>query len=169
MLETEVTSIKLPHRLNGLLWAELTSDTPFKKARVRRSCFKDGIAYEKLVGRELRALLRAGVFDGELLLGQWILFCDNDGISYAQPDAYIVSRQQVLLFEAKLTQTDAARPQLDLYEGLLNEIYGRPIRRVQVCKHLRYVPQDLIEGPHELAAAVAGGDSTCWTWHFLGR
>ncbi|KKM17739.1 hypothetical protein LCGC14_1672780, partial [marine sediment metagenome] len=125
-----------------------------------------GIAYEKVVGRELKRLVRNGDLDGELILGQWILFCDINGVGWAQPDAYVLMEDKIILFEAKLTQSDSAVPQLlSLYLPLLRQIYNLPILCAQVCHNLRYVPKKLVESPQEILANPGPG---VFVWHFIG-
>ena len=56
----------------------------------------------------------------------------------AQPDFYAISPSRIILFEAKLSQTETALAQLQLlYSPLLEHIYSRPILRVQVFRHWR--------------------------------
>ena len=153
-------------RIRGLKWAELTEESPFKKSRPRRSALKRGIAYEKVVGRELKRQVKDGSLDGELFLGQWLLFSDQNGIGWAQPDAYLLMKDKILLLEAKLTQSDSATPQLlSLYLPLLRQIYNLPILCAQVCHNLRYVPKKLVESPQEILANPGPG---VFVWHFIG-
>ncbi len=153
-------------KIRGLKWAELRSEAPFKKSRPRRSALKRGLAYEKVVGRELKRQIGDGSLKGELFLGQWILFSDAGGIGWAQPDAYVLMEDRILLLEAKLTQSDAAVPQLlSLYLPLLRQIYNLPILCAQVCHNLRYIPKKLVESPQELLANPGPG---VFVWHFIG-
>ncbi len=152
-------------RIRGLKWAELREEAPFKASRPRKAALKRGLAYEKVVGRELKRQVKAGELEGELRLGQWILFADSNGPGWAQPDAFILMENRILLLEAKLTQTDSATPQLlSLYLPLLRKIYNLPILCVQVCRHLRYVPKKLVESPQEVLAKPGPG---VFVWHFM--
>ena len=164
---TEAQSAPAAHRtVESLEWAELRTASPFPKHRERRSAYKAGLSYERKVGRTLQRMNRWGELDGELSLGQWISYGDANGYGYAQPDAYLLAGDMVLLMEIKLTQTDTAEQQLeDLYRPLLRHIYGQPVVCLQICKTLRYVPQDLVEGPEDLLARPEPG---CFTWHYRG-
>ena len=155
-----------PRKIHGLKWAELRSDGPFSKQRPKRRAHKAGLAYERKVGRKLKRMLRDGELDGELNLNQWILFADANGVGWAQPDAFVLMQDKILLLESKLTQSDTATPQLlSLYLPLLRKIYNLPILCLQVCHNLRYVPSKLVEGPEELLKAPGPG---VFVWHFLG-
>lgn len=153
-------------RIRGLKWAELRQEAPFRKSRPRRAALKRGNAYERVVGRELKRQISDGRLDGELFLKQWILFADQSGIGWAQPDAYILMGNRILLLEAKLTQTDSATPQLlSLYLPLLRQIYNLPILCVQVCHNLRYIPKKIVESPQEVLKNPGPG---VFVWHFIG-
>lgn len=170
LLATAVESVPRPRnevrRIRGLKWAELRDDGPFSKQKPKRRAHKAGLAYEKKVGRWLNRMIRDGELQGELRLSQWLLFADENGIGWAQPDAYILMEKGILLMECKLTQSDVATPQLlSLYLPLLRKIYNLPILCLQVCHNLRYVPKKLIEGPKELLEAPGPG---VFVWHFLG-
>jgi len=103
---------------------------------------------------------------GVLNLNQWILFSDETGIHYAQPDAYLIVPERILLMEIKLTQTDTAKLQLlRLYLPLLQKIYDMPVVCLQICKRLRYEPKKLVENPLELLASPGPG---VYTWHYRG-
>ena len=170
LLTTAVDSVARPtnevRKIRGLKWAELREEGPFAKQKPRRRAHKAGLAYEKKVGRALKRMLRAEELEGDLYLGQWVLFADDNGTGWAQPDAYIVRSDGILLIECKLTQSDVATPQLlSLYLPLLRKIYNLPILCLQVCHNLRYVPKKFVEGPRELLAAPGPG---VYLWHFLG-
>ncbi len=153
-------------RIRGLRWAELRDTGPFPYQKPRKRAQKDGLAYEKKVGRTLKRMLRDEQLEGELRLSQWILFVDDNGTGWAQPDAYILMPDRILLIECKLTQSDVATPQLlSLYLPLLRKIYNLPIVCLQVCHNLRYVPKRLVEGPEELLANPGPG---VFVWHYLG-
>lgn len=170
LLATAVESVARPRnevrRIRGLKWAELRADGPFPKQKPKQRAHKVGLAYEKKVGRKLGRMLRDEELEGELKLGQWLLFADDNGIGWAQPDAYILMGDRILLMECKLTQSDVATPQLlSLYLPLLRKIYNLPILCLQVCHNLRYVPKKIVEGPKELLEAPGPG---VYLWHYLG-
>ena len=127
---------------------------------------KRGLAYERKVGRFLKREVQTGRLDGELRLGQWILFADQFGVSWAQPDAILIQEKMILLMECKLTQTDSVKPQLlSLYLPLLRFIYNRPIVCLQICKQLRHAPEKEVDDPQELLRYPGPG---VFTWHYLG-
>ncbi len=153
-------------RVRGLTWAELREESPFKAKKPRKASIKKGLAYEKVVGRELKRLILSNDLDGELFLGQWIIYADQHGTGWAQPDAYLLMKDQILLLEIKLTQNDSAVPQLlSLYLPLLRHLYNLPILCGQVCRNLRYIPKKFVESPQEILAKPGPG---VFTWHFIG-
>jgi hypothetical protein len=128
------------------------------KRRLKGSRAK-GITYEHKVQRHLRDLAQElGV---EFHAQQWLQFSDADGLGFAQPDAFVVFEDEVLLFEAKLTQSDQAQGQcLELYVPLLENIYSRPCVACQVFKNIRYTVPEMIEYAFELR-----GKKGYWQWH----
>ena len=170
LLTAQVESVARPknevRRIRGLKWAELRADGPFPKQKPKQRAHKAGMAYEKKVGRHLKRMVQDDQLSGELRLNQWLLFADDNGIGWAQPDAYILMEKRILLIECKLTQSDVATPQLlSLYLPLLRKIYDLPILCLQVCHNLRYVPKRLVEGPRELLNDPGPG---VFVWHYLG-
>ena len=125
-----------------------------------------GIAYEKHVGRRLKRWQESNELYGELHLGQWFSFWDDNGHGYCQPDILIVRSDLVFILECKLSYTNFAWEQLaKLYQPVVELTFERPAVLVQVCKNLRLEPENLIELP-ELMDAPRNKFNT---WHFLGR
>lgn len=111
-------------------------------------------------------MLVRGELEGELYLSQWLGFSDENGAGWAQPDAFLVQENLVVIFEMKLTQTESARAQLlSLYAPLIKEIFGLPCVCIQVCKNIRERPHHKITHPRELVFKPKPG---MWTWHYLG-
>ena len=156
---------RVPRKVRGLLWAELRDFGPFAGKRLNRNakaCVKRGHSYERQLHRELQ---RRNL-GGQLFFQQWILFADSNGLGWAQPDAYVLWDDLLLLMEAKLTQNkDADAQLLSLYLPLLRRIYQVPILCLQVCKNLRTAPPKLVDGPEDLLSCPGPG---VHTWHFLG-
>lgn len=105
--------------------------------------------------------VRQGFLTGEVHCGQWIEYQDINGLGYAQPDIFIVQDEVLHLLEVKRTQTTAGWEQMeDLYEPLLQHIYGLPVHKCLVCQNLRWVPSCTLDSVDE----VGPEDSTL---HFL--
>lgn len=106
------------------------------------------------------------IFDG-IYTSQWIEFRDANGNGLAQPDFFVVRREQVILFEAKLTQNSAGISQIDLlYRPLLREIYSKPVVGVLVFKNIvEKTELREISSPLEIMDRV--DDITC-VWHYIG-
>lgn len=98
---------------------------------------------------------------GEFYQGIWIQYADANGIGYAQPDAFVVLKAEILLFEAKLTQSDQAQDQCEkLYKPLLEDLFDKPCRCCQVFKNIRYLSADMINCVEQLK-----GKKEYQLWH----
>ena len=104
---------------------------------------------------------REGFEDSEVVSGQWLKFCDINGLGYAQPDFYLVGKNSVLLWECKLTQNAEAWRQLKhLYGPLLHLIYELPVVKIQVCRNVVEVDEKICIDPNALIDGA--------TIHWLG-
>ena len=152
-------------KVKGLKWSELRDYGPFpgkNQNRNAKACVKKGHAYERVVHRELKRL----DLGGEICFQQWIMFADENGLGWAQPDLYVLWPNLLLLIECKLTQSKSADQQLlGLYLPLLRDIYQLPILCLQVCKNLRVVPPKLVDGPADLLKFPGPG---VHTWQYIG-
>lgn len=82
-------------------------------------------------------------------------------MGYAQPDVFIVQDNVLHLLEVKRTQTTAGWEQMeDLYEPLLQHIYGLPVHKSLVCQNLRWTPSCILDSVDEIGPEDA-------TLHFL--
>lgn len=134
--------------------------------RAVKTSVKRGIAYEKKVGRLLKKLKREEKLEGELFLGQWLLFEDKNGVGRAQPDAYLVKEDFVLVVECKLTQTEVAEVQLrELYGPLLRFLYKKPVVLVQAFKNMRQRPDYSVRSLMRLKARHSG--RRVYSWHYM--
>ncbi len=135
------------------------------RARLKGSAAM-GKTYERKVEKHLARWVKREGVDGELYLGQWIKFRDSVGSGHAQPDAFLVQQELVLLAEIKLTQTLLAEDQMNLlYKPLLQFIFGRPVVCVQICKGLRVDPKEMqVQDLNELLRFPRPG---CFTYHWL--
>ena len=116
----------------------LTKSGPFPPTRRAKGSHSKGLTYERKFLKFLERQLARGNISGKLFSHHWLRFIDADGPGWAQPDFFIDQSDSVLIFETKLTQTDAAWEQLDgLYGPLLESLFRKPVRKVQVCKNLR--------------------------------
>lgn len=117
------------------------------------------------MGRKLTRWAEAGDLHGELLLGQWFSFSDDNGPGFCQPDILLITPALIFILECKLSYTDWAWPQLrQLYKPIVERVFERPAITIQVCKHLYADVPGLIESIQQTMDAPGGG---CLTWHFL--
>lgn len=108
-------------------------------------------------------------WDGvELISHQWFSFNDSNGGGCCEADHYLIHpRGFIILLECKLTQTDSAIDQMvKLYVPVLKEIYGMPVIPVQVCKNMRYQPDNLIT---DIEVLLKEPRMAVWTWHYLAE
>src|SRR5215207_3136698 len=114
-----------------------------------------GLRFERRVG----ALLKRSFAD--VHSGEWFEYLDARRVGVCQIDHYVVLNSHIILLECKLSESEAAWPQMkNLYAPILERHYGLGVARVQVCRHLR-TGRRLIA---DLSAARPGGE---FLWHLL--
>lgn len=119
------------------------------------------------MGRALRGWANRGELYGEIKLGQWFSFHDQNGHGYCQPDILIITSSLIYILECKLTYTDWAWGQLrDLYKPIVERVFERPGILIQVCKHIYEKKPDMIE---DITALIDKPQDGLLTWHFLGN
>lgn len=155
-----------------LLNVQLADEAPHvpKNQRLKGTAAK-GKTYERKFGRELRDLIAAGKLSGELYRQQWLMFTDQEGFNFAQPDCYVVQSNRVWLFECKRTENKSACDQLILlYRPLLQFLYELPVYCVQVCKNIRANanPEWRGELVDHIDQALALEDELC-TFHYIDQ
>jgi hypothetical protein len=84
--------------------------------------------------------------------------------AFCEPDLFIVARDAVLLVEIKLTGNIEATVQMfGLYAPLLEFIYGRPCRGLQICKWAN----EATPGPfHKSIEHFISSGDRCGTWNW---
>lgn len=118
------------------------------------------MTFQRSVGRWLRKRV-----EGEIYAGQWLEFVDRNGFGFAQPDFFLVRDKSIVLFEAKLTQTEDGYQQLALlYRPLLRHIYRLPVLGILVCKNLVEEPRNPISSPMEVMDLR---ENSTFTWHLV--
>ncbi len=103
----------------------------------------------------------------EVMNGPWFSYKDVNGFGHAQPDHLLVGREEVIILESKLTQTDRGRIQLEtLYRPLVEYVFGpRPVRTVMVCKNLRVWTKSLVT---DLEHVLNAHNSLPLVFHWIG-
>lgn len=69
--------------------------------------------------------------------GAWFEYQDRASRRVCEIDHYVVFLHYVLLVECKLSETEAAWEQMNLYAPILAKHYSRPVARVQACRYVR--------------------------------
>lgn len=97
---------------------------------------------------------------------QWITYREtaSDKFHWCEPDIFLVARDCVLLVEIKLTGCAEATVQMfGLYAPLLEAIYSRPVRCLQVCK---WTSEDTPGPFHQSAEHFISSADPCGTWNW---
>ncbi len=91
-----------------------------------------GIAFE----REVYAALPRSAKHGP-----WYSFFDANGPGYCQPDIIVVGKEQIAVFEVKLSNIEEAIKQLsNLYLPVVSKAHGKKAIGIIVVRHLTRVP-----------------------------
>jgi hypothetical protein len=73
----------------------------------------------------------------EINYHKWIRFFDEHGIGHAEPEAYVVLKDRIILFEVKRTGMPAGRMQMEgLYQPLLEKIFEKPVYSLLICQNV---------------------------------
>jgi hypothetical protein len=146
----------MSYELRGLVACSPLPQRPafIPQPRRKRGAKGLGLTFEKRVGLILAR------FYPEVHSGVWFEFQDMRRRGVCQPDHYVVLANYVLLVECKLSETEDAWTQMELYAPILEHHFGRPVARVQACKYLRS-RRRTIDRPHQ---ALPGQESL---WHVL--
>jgi len=122
--------------LSGTLWNAHWSDAPdwSKQKKTMSRVQQAGLTFERKFGKTLRQRFT----DCDIRLGPWILYCDDSGWHYCQPDIVMLPPEgPAYLFECKLKHKPEAEGKVrNLYVPILHHLIKRPIAPFQVCKHL---------------------------------
>jgi len=119
----------------GLRWAARTTPT-FAKARGTTLAQKDGLRYEKKVGKELAKHVGAGHFI-RLEHNPWFQFEDTYGASQCSPDFLLFGETELTIVEVKLTWVEAAIHKInDLYNPVISTALGRVAMPLLICRNL---------------------------------
>lgn len=158
--------VKQQRRLSELVSVDAAEPPPFANNQVFKGMAAKGKTYERKVGAALTRLVQDGEIAGDLWIGPWFRFTDANGPGWAQPDAIIKQPDGIIIIEAKLKQTMAAIPQIELYGGLAERMFGVPWRGVAVFK-FPTLKRDSgwITGPNVVSSLA---ERTTYHWHFLG-
>lgn len=119
------------------------------------------MAYEKKAMRELKERLKV-----PLNYHTWLRFTDANGTGHCEPEAFIELRDEIILFEMKLTGGHYGRLQMEgLYKPLLEFIYKKPVRCLMVCRNVTpATPRPLVHSPEEFML----GNLPFAVWQWLG-
>ena len=158
--------VRQQRRLSGLKQVEACTPPGFSGNLKLTGMAAKGKSYERKVWSALTRMVQDGFLEGDLYLGPWFKYADANGPGLAQPDAMIVQPSGVLIIEAKLKQTPAATPQIELYGELAEALIGRPWRGVAAFKFPTlkrdawWVDTLDMVGAHD--------ERTISNWHYLG-
>jgi hypothetical protein len=115
-----------------------------------------GLSFERAVARALPGAVH----------GPWYEFWDRDGKGYCQPDLVLVLPRLVLVIECKLSDTPAARAQLnELYLPVCAKAHGRPAQGLVIVKHLKPDSTHVFSKLSEALQSLG----VCPCLHWIGR
>lgn len=121
--------------ISGLLTAERTT-APFGKARGASLAQKDGLRYEKKVGKELFRHATAGRFV-KVEHNPWFAFEDDFGPVRCSPDFLLHSPEGLVVVEVKLTWIEVAIFKInDLYIPVVELALGKKAFPLVICRNL---------------------------------
>lgn len=132
-----------PRKIEGLKWAAIAPRNPFPGPKKLSGSAAAGIAFQNKLGRYLARQIDLRRLEGKLYSDLWIMFKDRNGEGFAQPDHFLLQPTRIVLIECKLTQNDAAWPQLyGLYKPLVEHLFKRPAICVQAFRRMRVEEPD---------------------------
>jgi hypothetical protein len=143
--------------IDGLKWVALADRNPYPGPRRLRGSNAQGIAFQNKLGLFLEQKIREGHLVGKLYSDLWLMFEDRNGSGYAQPDHFILQKEQIILLECKLSQNSVAWKQIEgLYKPLLSHIFQRPVIGIQAFKRMRY------DEPDRPRVSIYGENALCF-------
>lgn len=102
---------------------------------------------------------------GPPIYHQWIEYLDANGKGWAEPEAYYVAEDRIILVECKLTGGPGGREQLEnLYAPLLSHIYKKPVHCLLICRNVT------VETPGPYVASIEDfiqQELMFGTWHLV--
>jgi hypothetical protein len=121
--------------LHGLSHAERTV-AKFTKQRGSNEAARDGLRYERKVGKELLRLTQAGCFNG-LEHNPWFEFRIPAGLYSCSPDYILWSGDDAVVVEIKLTWVPIALRKLnDFYCPIIEKALGVKTIPLVICRNL---------------------------------
>ena len=150
ILNPKMSSLVAPETFNGIRGNASNVTTclkpEFTMGRSRSTPAKSsGLRYQ----RKVEKWLKSHYGEHSLFIGQWLEYRDASGRRYAQPDAWVIGRTKVALFEIKVGHSELAWWQLKkLYLPLLAQLYELPVVPVEIVKS--YDPLAFFPGPHSV-------------------
>lgn len=151
-----------PRKVTGLKWARLKDKPASLSVGRKRGAKGQGLKYEARAISHLTALFPPG----DLRYHLWIEYLDDNGLSWAEPEAVVIRPTELILFEVKLTGCQYGLEQMrDLYAPLLSSIFLRPVRGLQVCRAVcRSTPGPYIDSVDDFIE-----DGPQWATYHLPR
>lgn len=141
--------------VQGLATAQFSA-CPWPKSRPR-GAKAQGLRYERALSKALPSAKH----------NLWFEFWDKNGRGFCSPDFLLEFPQFLVVLEAKYTDTDAGREQIEhLYRPILAKLYAKPIRGVLVCRNLLRSSRNIY---HDLNSAIASAEFCIPTLHWLGK
>lgn len=102
----------------------------------KRASAKDGLRYERKIGKQLEAHVAAERFL-KLEKGPWFSFEDDYGAGNCCPDFLLHLPDSIIIVEVKLTWVEVAIHKLnDLYNPVVSVALGKPCFPLIICRNI---------------------------------
>jgi hypothetical protein len=154
-------------KIDKLCWAVPIPSKPSfiqSKRKGLKGAKAQGVSYEK----KIKKLLEQEWPEVDFNYHKWFSFRrELDGkTEFCEPEMFLVFQDFILLLECKRTGCKYGMEQMrDFYAPILRHVYKRPVRCLQICKHVS------VETPGPWVSGLREFLTTTYpyaTWHNLG-
>lgn len=156
-----MASGRFSRKIAGLQFAAQLAQRPKSIPVVRpRGVKADGIRFEKALAKALAPF--------GFVHGLWFEFVDANGHGFCSPDLVALRADRIVVVEAKLTDGEAARHQLEhLYAPVLARVFRLPVQQIVALRHMTYEPRNAV--PHSIEDLLGNPPPGVGLLHWLGR
>jgi hypothetical protein len=137
----------------------------FPKPRPSNVAARNGLTYERRVGRELERHIAFGRFE-RIEHNPWFTFHDTFGTANCSPDFLLHVDGAIIVVEVKLTWVEVALAKLDdLYMPVIHAALGLPVCPLVICRNVT----GLSPAPQLTLSAALKSDAKLLQWPMTGH